>query len=269
MADRDLEREGLLSSVEGLLFAYARLARDADDHEPAVYALGWYVQVAGKRHEMHDVIHGDADYGGPLAASPVPQETGPDLRAAAERALHVVSTNAGQLRLSARDLRVPDRHAQQRWGDELAVVAKDLRAALGGVVPERESGLGTEGESGLRSALIGPHEDDPRWTWLGGVVEALRRHAANDEDPGAVLEGASVLEAMLTDLRPLLSPSSSGDTDSAEADIADVRMSMLDDRRSDDDLERARENVRKRQHEIWAQDPTRPRDTDSGESTDV
>lgn len=63
----------------------------------------------------------------------------------------------------------------------------------------------------LREALIGPHDDDPRWTWLAGAVEGLRHFAARaepDDDPDAIYMCASELDDMLRDLRSALAPPS-------------------------------------------------------------
>ena len=59
----------------------------------------------------------------------------------------------------------------------------------------------------LRDALVGPHEDDPRWSWLGSAIDCLRKYAAADEDPQAVYECASVLDEMHAEIRAALAES--------------------------------------------------------------
>lgn len=56
----------------------------------------------------------------------------------------------------------------------------------------------------LVKALVGDHPEDPRWTWLPGVIERLEVHADADEDPSAMRDGAAVLRDLYEGLRPAL-----------------------------------------------------------------
>lgn len=85
--------------------------------------------------------------------------------------------------------------AMERYADLQGVRSRDEAVAEIQMLADRHANL--------LHALIGEHKDNPRWTWLPGVIEFLRKHAAEDAEGDAAYQAADALESICRELQTL------------------------------------------------------------------